>query len=219
MENSRFGQKILARVILGTSLLLGACATEQLMVVSNPEGADVLLHRTDLPPMSVGKTPLHLNRDLVPGLFKESVQISLSKEGYQTEAVLVPRSHLQGSGRIFFSLHETKVPSSCTNQEVAANELARGVATAQLLVMQKNYSEAELLLKDLSHKYPSVAVLHDLLGNIHYLKRDLYLALASYKRSNQLQPNQPATLKLIDKLSTILGIQRGETGRLPSSGE
>jgi len=196
-------------IILFLFILCGAitnCSSQSLRVQSSPEGADVTVLNSNRSPQKMGKTPIELSSRTNPEIFSDAFQIQVSKEGYQPQAVLVPKlATTGGTGRVSFNLEDTTLPKVCQVQEDAFNEMARGVAEVSTFVQRKKYGEATSLVQALLTKYNGVSVLYDLQGNIFYLQKNLARALDSYKKSNSLSPNNPQTLRMISRIQQLQG--------------
>lgn len=187
------------------SVALTSCASSSLRVSSNPEGADVTVIARDRAPIKVGKTPIELNAQNTPELFSDSLQIQISREGHSPLSVLVPKLALGATGRVNANLQETMLPKECLAQTDSLSEVARGIAEASGLIQRKRLDEASLVLQGLASKFGSVSVLHDLLGNVYFLKKDLSRALDSYEKSNLLSPNNPQTVRMINRIQELQG--------------
>lgn len=195
----------LSLLIFFITWINSGCAGSRLSVTSTPENADIQIVTRDRTFSKVGKTPADLDEKNAPDLFTESLQLQISKEGFQPQSVLIPRLPTGGFGKVHINLGETVLPKVCQAQEESLNEVARGVAEASNLIQKKRYSEANLLLQNLTTKFNSVAVLHDLQGNAFYLQKDLIKALEAYKRSNALAPENPNTLRMIQRIQQLQG--------------
>lgn len=191
-------------------LALGGCATSTLKVSSLPEGADVSIIAPDRAPVKIGKTPLEIESRIYPELFQDSVQVQVAKDGHSPLTVLVPRLPNGGTGRINLNLQQSELPKVCQNQSDSINLLAKGIADSASLVQRKKMDEAVRLLEDLSSKFGTVPVVHDLLGNVYYLQRNMDRALDSYRRSNKLNPNNIDTIRMIERIEQLQG--RGSAG-------
>lgn len=198
--------KRLKHVLFMTAIAVCGCVSNsRLRVQSNPDGADIYLTAQNRTPQKVGKTPMELDPSQHQDLFKESVQIQVVKEGFSPQGVLVPRLALGGGGHVQFNLAETALPKVCQVQEQSYNDIARGVAEASALIQRRRLPEALSLVQNLTVKYDTISSLYDLQGNIYYLQKDLNRALEAYQRSNNLTPNVPATLRMIDRLHELQG--------------
>jgi lipoprotein NlpI len=60
-------------------------------------------------------------------------------------------------------------------------------------------------LDNLLAKSPRIATLYDLLGGIHYLRKDSTRALEAFKRSLDLDPSNAETSRLVEKLNSFQG--------------
>ena len=186
------------------SVTLFACATgSSVRVESNPEGALVSVIASGNAPVSVGKTPLNVEKSSFPGLYSDPVQITVSKEGFESESILIPKSQLETESKLRINLKEVQLNKSCSNQQEALNQVSQGVAAAQRMIYRKEYAEAERLLTQLTTKFTSVSVLYDLLGNVAYLKKDVEKASEYYRKSHDLNPDNPETVRMIKKLTSI----------------
>lgn len=192
-----------------TNALLG-CATSTLKVTSLPEGAEVSIIAPDRAPVKIGKTPIEIEARVYPELFQESVQVQVAKDGHSPLTVLVPRLPVGGVGRINLNLQQAELPKVCQSQSDSINLLAKGIADSASLVQRKRVDEAIRLLEDLSSKFGTVPVVHDLLGNVYYLQRNMDRALESYRRSNKLNPNNIDTIRMIERIEQMQG--RGSAG-------
>ncbi len=204
------GSGYLKNILASLVLLIGGCATSSLKVTSLPEGADVTVLSRDRAPVKIGKTPLEIESRTFPELFQDSVQVQVTKDGHTPLSVIVPRLPMGGVGRINLNLQEAELPKVCQNQSDSINLLAKGIADSASLVQRKKMDEAIRLLEDLSSKFGTVPVVHDLLGNVYYLQRNMDRALESYRRSNKLNPNNIDTIRMIERIEQMQG--RGSTG-------
>ena len=201
---------LVSKLLMGISFFSIGCATSSLRVNSAPEGAEVSLISRDRTPVKVGKTPLDIDSRNFPELFQDSMQVEVTKEGFSPLSVVVPKLPVGGVGRINLNLQTAELPKVCQNQSESTNVLAKGIADAASLVSRKRLDEASRLLEDLSSKFGTVPVIHDLLGNVYFLQKNLDRALESYRRSNRLNPNNIDTLRMIERIEKVQG--RGTAG-------
>lgn len=200
----------LVGLIAVSALSFIGCASSTLKVSSLPDGADVTVISQDRAPVKIGKTPIEIESRNFPELFQDAVQVQVSKDGHSPLSVLVPRLPTGGVGRINLNLQQTELPKVCQNQSDSINSLAKGIADSASLVQRKKMDEAIRILEDLSSKFGTVPVVHDLLGNVYYLQRNLDRALESYRRSNKLNPNNIDTIRMIERIEQLQG--RGSAG-------
>lgn len=196
---------LLRGVILVSALMLSGCASSFVRVTSNPEGADIHLIRTNSPPLKIGSTPLAITPEAYPEAFTDNIQLAVSKNGFNTESIIVPKSGFQSHAKLHFNLREPSPSGACAGTDKTFEEIAQGVAESQRQLLKKNTPEAKRLLTGMISKFPGVATFHNLLGNAFYLERDINSALESYRRARDLQPSNYDTIRMIDKLQNMRG--------------
>jgi len=180
-----------------------ACSTAPFIKVeSNPVAADVEIVLPGQSPKKIGQTPLNLDDSSLGGSNK-MVQVIVSTKGFSSQSVTIPASQFGRNGNIFVDLEKQQLPQACLNQELSLNKVTRGVAEAYNHITQKRLEQAEAVLTNLTLEFPSNSVLHDLLGNVYYLKKDLTRALETYKKSAQLNPANNETTRMIQKIETL----------------
>lgn len=185
---------------------IGACATPNLRVSSNPDGAEVsLTYGADSTETVVGKTPLDVDNRFLQTDRGDYVRLTVKKSGYRTESIVLPTSRMQSAVSLAVTMKETTIPQECLALDETTERVAKTVAAAQSLIQSKNYDLAERQLVNLQSEFPSVSVVYDLLGNISYIKRDFPQALRFYKKSLSLSPGSPETARMVEKLSRIGG--------------
>ncbi len=190
--------------LLGFMFLLAACQSQSLKIESEPAGADVLVSVQGQSPRKVGVTPYVLQAG-EQGDRSQPMQLMISKDGFGAESILLPPSAVGRSGSVFMKLDHSKLPAACVNLEAALEKVARGVAEAQYQIKLKNLDQAERQLGQLVAEFQNVSVLHDLLGNVYYLRKEIDKALASYRRSQAIAPNNSETGRMIKRLEELRG--------------
>jgi hypothetical protein len=209
---SRSGLTVLATLVLAQACATGGARVE---VKSTPEGAEVAVVRPNnggLIPL--GKTPLLLSPEQFPDLGARLLTLQVRKDGYQSENIILPEGATAGLAQMNFTLRDAN-PSAATGKsnESAQNELARGIANIHKQVAKKNLDDAIRMIDNLLARYPRVATLYDLLGGVHYLRKDSNRALDAFKRSLDLEPNNAETSRLVEKLQSFQGrIPAGDGG-------
>lgn len=187
------------------------CASSQLTIESDPLGSDVYLSVGKQVPKKLGQTPYVMKTDGLD-LSTESFVITISKEGFDRQSVLVPITSLNNVSAISVHLNqlvtkEDPKQKAAENLDIALEQVARGIANIQSLIQSKEYDQAQSTASTLLATYPNLSILYDLLGNIYYLKKDVEKSLANYKKAQLIYPN-PETLRMINKLQEL---------RMPSS--
>ncbi len=183
------------------------CAVGTVRVNSNPEKADVFLSYENDQPSKIGSTPLNMDSRLIDDNKGRYVNIQIKKEGFQTESLYVPTSLMKSSIDISSKLEEFKLPLQCQDQTQAVERIARGIAQVQSLMNQNSLQEALAKLALLLDEYPNISVLQDLLGNAHYMSKNLEMALGAYEKSLKIDPSNLDTQRMVSKLRSILGVR------------
>ena len=194
---------LLITTLTGSVLLLG-CSSPILRVGSSPEGADVYIVHQGQQPVRIGKTPMTINNQIIHSQPGESVLLKIQKEGFSTESFLVPKITFSSSVELSANLVESKLPLECTQQTNIVNTVVNQVAQSQYLIQKKKFQQALQILNNLSIEHPYLSVIHDLIGNIHYLQGQLKLALDSYEKSLSLNSNNTETQRMVSKLKSIV---------------
>jgi len=198
-------------LIIGVSwLALTACASGSLRVSSSPEQADVSVIRENGNPEKVGQTPLQIDERQLAGRGKY-ITIVISKDGYHTERFVVPTAMTGTYLQMNAKLKEVELPATCQNQSAAIDKISRGIADVQALIRSRQLNEAQSKINSLLNDYSNVGVLYDLLGNIHYMNRNLELALTAYQKSLNIDPTNADTQRMVKKLSEIVGVRRSDS--------
>jgi len=177
------------------------CSTSNLRVESQPEGADVYVVVNGQTAKKVGATPLNISENQINS-GNESFQLSILKEGFQTEHILAPATSFSRNSNVQVRLKETSSGKTSVNDEILQRVTSQ-VAYTQSQIRSKDYEGAERTLLNIVPQFPSVATFHELLGNVYYLKKDLQKAHASYKRALDLNPSNTDTVRMIQKIEGI----------------
>lgn len=193
---------LLRGILIGSAgFALSACASSGLRVESQPEKADVLISVNGQPPRKLGQTPYTATDGMLDN-GRGAYQLTIVKEGFHPQNVVVPGGTFDRTTTVQVKLQEI----ASARQELATEQMqkvASSVADVQTLLRSRRYDEAETRLSALVGEYPGVATLHELLGTTLYLKRDLTRALTSFRRASELNPMNPDTKRMIDKIDGI----------------
>jgi len=187
------------------ALLTIGCAQGAIKVNSLPEAAEVFVGYDGAQPARVGQTPLKLEGDFLSRKKGSYVTVTLRKEGFQTETMVLPTSYLGADLTITSKLEEYKLSQQVHDQNAAIQKVSRGTASVQFLMKANRLPEALQQIEGLISEFPGASVLYDLKGNILYLSKDLTGALAAYDRSVEIDPSNGDTLRIRAKIRGILG--------------
>src|SRR5690606_20161726 len=120
--------RVAVRAFRCARFCVAGSSASQLRVESNPPGAEGPVINPDDTRQAGGQTPITLNREKTPALFKQDVQIQISKDGYLPQSVVLPKISNGASGRVAFNLEQTALPPVCQAKVESFSEIARGVA-------------------------------------------------------------------------------------------
>ncbi len=193
--------------ILGI-VFLSSCASNTLLIESDPIGADIIIVTAGNVKQKLGQTPMNITTTQLPILFSSESQIQVTKDGYRSESFLLPPQSAGTIGRIQAKLTEDTVSKTCQDSSNAIVDTTDAVAQVQRLIYKKNYFEAERALSGYTVKYSTIPAFHSLLGNVFYLEKNLEKALESYTRAAALQPQNQETARMIQKIKEIRGMGR-----------
>ena len=194
-------QYFLRFLCLMSCVSLCNCAASTLKVESQPEGADVYVSVPGQTARKIGVTPLAIAESQVNS-GTDAFQISVMKDGFATENILSPSTVFSRATSVQVRLKESGSTKQTLNDELL-QKLTSQVAYTQNQIRAKDYDGAERTLSSLMPQFPNVATLHELLGNVYYLKKELNKAHASYKRALDLNPANTDTLHMIQKIENI----------------
>lgn len=186
-------------VILFSIASIG-CASSILKVESEPAGAEVYISQANRPAIKIGQTPLSIEESkLATGV--EPFQITISRDGYLNEHILVPHSTLNRNTSIAVRLKGDMSKLSQSGDQL--DKVASATALTQHLIRIKDFDRAEQNLLSYTTLYPSVATFHELLGNVYYLRREYNRALSSYRQAESLNPKNNDTRIMIERLQAM----------------
>ncbi|MEO5666843.1 MAG: tetratricopeptide repeat protein [Bdellovibrionota bacterium] len=189
---------ILPPLCLSALLGLAACASS-IEVTSNPAGADVIAKPLGSgAEKKLGQTPLTLNTADLEGVPTGSgpLLLKITKDGYKPMDLLVTE---MGSGTLKVSAELEPGPGFENPSQLNAH--LEAIFTAQQFIKMRKYDEAQKLLEAIRAKVPTLAVVHELLGGVYFLKGDKVQALDAFKRALALNPNSVDALNMSDEIS------------------
>ncbi len=199
--------------IAGMTLMVSACSTSQVRFDSDPVAAEMSLIRPGESPISLGKTPLNIKSAEHPEVFMNNAQIEFTKDGYTPELLIIPSNNLGPNSKLSIHLKELKIAQTCQLQDNQLNDIAQGVAESQKLLMKKEYTEGQNLLKTLITRFTGIPTLYILLANTYYLQKDYKQALDYYKKAQFIQPENRIVSRMVEKLSDFDTATRPERAK------
>lgn len=187
--------------ILFFMLNISACASSSFVVQSSPDKADVYLSKKGQKVEKIGVTPLRLNSQDID--ISRSSQVTIKKEGFESESFLLPSSIVSQNIEISSNLQESKIPISCQQQSQSAEKVAKAVARSIYLLQTKKFEMAQSIIKNLITDYPNSATLWGILGNAYYMDKQTSKALEAYENSLNHDPESPETQRMVNKLKGL----------------
>ncbi len=193
--------------LLGLMVAMSACSTT-LELSSNPSGADVVVKPIGSgAEKKLGQTPLTLRPSDLDGIPSGGgpLRFRLSKDGYKPIDVVVT-----DSGAADLKVHTDLEAGPGFDNPARLNSHLEQIFTAQQLIQIKKFDEAQKLLESTRLQVPTLAVVHELLGGIYFIRGEKVLALDSFKRALALNPNS------VDALNMSAELGRGTASETPT---
>jgi len=188
---------------IGTlGVFVSACSSgPEIRVESSVVGAEVYHVKPGVQqPVKLGAAPLDLPGTLAQESGDGGILLRIQKEGYQAENLYLPKLSSLAYGTIRVNMAPSSSALSAT-----INEVTHQIGVIYSLIGKRKFAEAETLAVGLTGKFPDLAIAYDLLGNIHYLNRRPKDALEAYKKSAQINPRNPETVRMVQKISGFSG--------------
>ncbi|MBF0441873.1 MAG: hypothetical protein HQK54_08220 [Oligoflexales bacterium] len=201
--------------------MTGCASIGTLTVTSTPEKSDVIVINSNNNRTVIGQTPLDISLDRVfDSGDRDYARITVLKEGYFENSVVLPRSSFTSRHRVNFNLIPlaNSTASGGMSEEAAKkldqckeisresmNRLSEGIASTQATILRGDYDVANVKLGQLISEFPHVSVLYDLQGNVFYLQKQYVKALRAYETSLVINPKSVETAIIIQRLREITG--------------
>lgn len=185
--------------LIFTIFLFVACSSMEIKVKSEPNEAKVFLKEGNKL-KQIGVTPLKFDPQTVSN--SETLNLSIQKEGYESQEILIEKRALSSKADVF--AHLPKLENMDLAQGVSTNNFKaqRGIASIQSQLIQKEYIQAEEAARNFLTENPYSAVGWNLLGNAYLLQNRNSQALDSYKNALKYDPDNQDTLRVIQFLET-----------------
>lgn len=196
------------KILLVLSLLFSfSCTTltPQLRVKTVPESAQIAVRTAEGEYKVLGKGPLEISTQEVFSLGSRMSMIQVSKEGHKPQSVLVVQGKTLENYEMLIQLEKELADPKSNDIRERQERLAKSLAQANNLIFLKKYNEAENILKNVVSDFPHISVGYDLLGNLHYLQKNMKSALMNYEKSFEINPENFETKRMIEKLRQVTG--------------
>ncbi len=128
------------------------------------------------------------------------IWVELTKDGYTKTRVLL--TDMLGTD-VSISVDLEEIPGFF-NQDIA-NEVVGSLFTAQKHIRNKQYKEAEEIIKKIKEKSPNIAAVYELEGGSLFVQSKRKESLDAYKQAFKINPKNVDTKRMIDLLEKNLG--------------
>jgi hypothetical protein len=188
--------------IIHFQLLIGPAWASQVVIKSQPEGAEVIVQVAQGGKKTkIGTTPLtipHAQLDTITqGV---AYKIEVIKPGFEVYRLLVAATNMEE-----ITLSAVLEPSIEVKLGASTDVLVTGLFEAQRLTRAQDYDGALLKLAELEKAYASVSSVFELRGSVNYLKKDFTTALAEFRKAYTLNPQNEVAQRMKDYLETKMG--------------
>lgn len=187
-------------LLLILSLFPLACSSMTILVESDPPEAEVFI-KNGKASKKLGVTPLQINANDIAGF--EKYNLLIQKDGYQSYEVLIDKRAVSATTEVAATLQKINSTTGTTDK-VADSQVEfqhRAIASIQSQLLQNNYSQAEVLIKDFLNTNPFSPVGWNLLGNAYVLQNRNQEALEAYTRALEYDPEDKDTKKMVERLT------------------
>ncbi len=214
-------QERIPKFIVFLPLYLGigciGCSTTHMKLESNPVGAVIKVKMPDQSIKTMGNTPLDITTQELAELGNEILEISIEKDGYETYKTMMAPSRMAFDAKLSVNLKEALGSDSKTVEEICS-DVADATANIMQSINRRDFVEAQRLVSAQMIRFPRASVFLDLQGNIFYLQKRVDDAVAAYKSSLKLNPQNQQTKKILEKLISLHGSNVSERPK-SSTGE
>lgn len=185
-------------------MLLTACSSQpaKVKIASVPDGAVITSH-TSAGSKILGKTPVEIESSSLPGEGRFN-SLTLTKEGHEEHHLLLARDRGTENYDINITLKTQGDDPKVMDARARQEKLAKLLLQAHSMTAAKKYPDADRVLGTLQQEYPNVSAVHDLMGNLAYMQRDLKTALKHYERSLQINAENAETKLMVDRLKGMI---------------
>ena len=122
--------------------------------------------------------------------------IEMKKDGYKPVDLIVTDI---GSGKI--EIHKDLEAGPGFDNPSKLNAHLERMFAAQQFIQMKRYDDAEKLLTTVREAVPTIAIVHELLGGIYFIKGEKVKALDAFQRALALNPTSVDAVNMANELS------------------
>ncbi len=205
--------KVLKFLILTiTTMCLASCAgglfsAPKIEVLSDPEGAEVTIVG-GAGEQKVGKTPFFITGDHLDREDGGAIHINVSKTGFLKEQIFIDSRWFGKKGSVKVKLIPEANWEEAYQDENAykyLNDVASASAEIQAITVKGDLAKAEQMARSLITRYPRLSAGWNLLGNIHYMQRRVSDAIAAYRKSLDINPENKEVRQVLERLGGTTG--------------
>jgi len=195
-------------ILLFLNLMLASCSNMLMKIESEPSEATVYL-KDGQKMKKLGVTPLNINSDQYNNV--ENFHLRIEKNGYKSHEIIVDKRSVSSRANIFASMNKENLvnnfqngstPLSTNSAALSQAQQHRGLASIQSLLLQSQYAQAETIARQFVVDNPFSSVGWSLLGNAYLLQNKNALALESYQKSLDYDPENEDTRRIVDRLKS-----------------
>ncbi len=190
-------------ILINLILLSSGCTTTKMILVSEPQGADVFATDNSGREEKLGQTPLEFNNEILKKLPNNMWRLTVDKAGFLKDQIYIESKMFQEVGNISITLTPEanwKEAYQDANAYKYLNDVSGMSAEIQAATVKGDYNRAESLATALVTRYPKLSAGWNLLGNIYYLQKRIDKALESYQKSLAINPNDQVTKRILDRI-------------------
>ena len=193
-------------ILLFLNTILISCSSMQMKIESEPSEATVYL-KDGQKVKKLGVTPLNISSDQYSDV--ENFHLRIEKEGYRSHEIIVDKRSVSSRAKIFASMNKEELENNSSNGinsntsspiSLSQAQQHRGLASIQSLLLQSQYAQAEVIARQFVVDNPFSSVGWSLLGNAYLLQNKNSLALESYQKSLEYEPENEDTRRIVERL-------------------
>lgn len=173
-----------------------------IQISSTPPAKVFLIHGNSQGIEEFGITPVKLSQEQLEKYSrgKEWYFFKLETPGYVSENISVEKS--SKISEIDVQLRAIEWWNDPTKQMASrvAHQIGTSVKEIYRNIRLGNIDEAFETVERLIQQYPSAAIFYDIQGSLFVLKNQPEMAISSFEKSIQMEPTNPETVALLQKL-------------------
>lgn len=187
-------------------LLFFSCASKQVMINSNPPGADVYNGQD-----KIGTTPLNLDSEKLKRMTESGViEIALRKDGFNEKIFIFKPEGIETYNLNMNSLVEMQTQMLPSQYRGTISAITRDLLTIQGLIFSKKLPEAKQKLTLFQEKYPFIAASFVLSSSIALLNSDLKSAYLDLVKAQTLDQSDPQIKKMLNEVALKIQDKKNE---------